>query len=72
MNRFPYRQLLAEDTQEVIQNLSQQMQVLRQEMTETDTELTGLRLEERKLNEARKQIESQVRFSRGKCYLSTC
>jgi chromosome segregation ATPase len=60
VNRFPYRQLLAEDTQEVIQNLSQQMQVLRQEIHETENELGGLRLEEKKLNDNRKQIESQV------------
>ena len=60
MNRFPYRQLLAEDTQEVIQNLYQQMQALRQENLETERELDELRLEEKKLNDNRKQIESQV------------
>lgn len=71
MNRFPYRQLLAEDTQEVIQNIYQQMQVLRQEIIETERELGELQLEEKKLNDNRKQIESQVRDALG-LMISNC
>lgn len=60
MNKFPYRQLLAEDTREVLSNLNHQHQALSQEMSEIDQELSTLRSTEMTLNESRKRIESQV------------
>lgn len=62
MNKYPYKQLLAEDTREVVSNLSQQMQVLTQEITEIDDEISTLRSNDKSLNDNRKRIESQVTY----------
>jgi hypothetical protein len=60
MNKNPYRQLLAEDTREVIANMSEQVELLRREMVEVDSALASLGMEEKRSNDHRKEIESQV------------
>jgi hypothetical protein len=60
VNTFAYRQLLAEDTKEVIATLHEQAGLLRREMSEIDSALASLRVEEKKSSDHRKEIESQV------------
>jgi DnaJ-domain-containing protein 1 len=71
MNKNPYRQLLAEDTREVIANMSEQVELLRREMVEVDSALASLGMEEKRSNDHRKEIESQVLWSSSPSRLSS-
>ena len=60
MNRYPYKQLLAGDTREVIANLQKELVSCREEINQIGIEINSLSNQERQINENRKIIEKNI------------